>query len=295
MEHRRRLPLLNPPPRNVPLTVRLLALFGGFHNQFGWAFLGFGLAGFWLFALNADLSGFLFALGGDHTVNGVVTQTRLTGASEGGGSESETIPIYEVSYVYLAQGRALQGVSYARGYAPDRGQQVTVEYLEWDPSVSRIRGMRRGLFGPEVLFVVIFPTIGAGFLMRGIGQGIQANQLLTRGRLALATLKSSQPTNTRINRRVVMALTFEYRAHDGGTYQVVARSHQPEAMQDETEEPVLYDLNEPTYAVMLDNIPGSPRFDEAGNFVPAARWAALKVVILPALTLLGNGAYLLLR
>ena len=47
------------PPRDVPLTVRLQVLFGGFLNQFGWLFFGFGmvfgLANALLFLPQADV------------------------------------------------------------------------------------------------------------------------------------------------------------------------------------------------------------------------------------------------
>ena len=43
------LPLLVPPPREVPTGLRLMVLFGGALTQFGWVFFGFGMIFVWAF------------------------------------------------------------------------------------------------------------------------------------------------------------------------------------------------------------------------------------------------------
>jgi hypothetical protein len=66
-------------------------------------------------------------------------------------------------------------------------------------------------------------------------------------------------------------------------------------LEDEPEEPLLYDPLLPSYAVMLDDLPGSPRIDDAGNIKCKSPAAAILLLIIPLATLLGHGTYLYLR
>jgi uncharacterized Rmd1/YagE family protein len=85
----------SPTPRAVPLSVRLRVLFGGFNNQFGWIFFGFGLIFVWGFAIHADVASlFLFRFQTKST-QGIVETVQAKNASENDGQ------IYQVSYTYF--------------------------------------------------------------------------------------------------------------------------------------------------------------------------------------------------
>ncbi len=62
-----------------------------------------------------------------------------------------------------------------------------------------------------------------------------------------------------------------------------------------TEEPLLYDPLLPSYAIMLDDLPGSPRIDQGGNIKTATPAAAFLSLILPAVTIIGHGTYIWLN
>ena len=47
---------LSDPPRDVPMLVKLRLLCGGFNNQLGWLFFGFGMIFAWAFIGQADLT-----------------------------------------------------------------------------------------------------------------------------------------------------------------------------------------------------------------------------------------------
>lgn len=279
-------------PRPVPWRTLLTVLLGSFYTRFGWLMFVLGLVTVWAVGRHADFSAPLFTLLGKETANGVVLEVRETRASEGGDEYESGRRIYEVRYTFLAQGSAREGVSYTSWDLPVPGQRVTVEYLRQDSSLSRIRGMRRELFGPSAALTLIFPLIGAGFLLRGLSQGIQGCQLLRGGRLAWATLKDWRPTNTLINNRPVIALTFEFRAQDGMDYEIVAKSHEPENLEDEPRELLLYDPADPEYAALVDHLPGSPAVNESGEVLPSP-WPALLRSLAPAvLSLIGAGVFL---
>jgi hypothetical protein len=242
----------------------------------------------WIFALQSDITSlFLFSFQTN------TTQGFVEGVVETGGSENDTA-IFEVSYTYFDQlGRQQSGKSFSTGYPVVSGQ-VTVEYLDGFPSISRVEGLRRKPFGAFALIAVIFPLVGSAFISVGIRFGLKANRLLAQGRIGFGKLVSSSATGTRINDQPVIKLIFSFTAVDGDEYEAVAKTHQPTDLKDEAEEPLLYDEADPYYAVMLDDLPGSTEFNPSGQLLPASVWEVAKALIIPALTVIGHGTYLLL-
>jgi hypothetical protein len=149
------------------------------------------------------------------------------------------------------------------------------------------------MFGAGAAFVVIFPLVGLVFVLIGLRGGRRAAHLLANGKLTTGTLKSKVATNTRVNNQTVYKLTFEFQAEEGGTYETVVRTHVVHRLVDEPQERLLYDPFFPARAVLLDNLPGSPRIDPTGQLRASA--TAPLYVLLPAISLFGHGAYAFLR
>lgn len=265
-------PHLAPPPRPVPLSLQILNLCNGM-AMIAWLVIGFGSIFLWAFGLNSDIS-FLTFRGPHANVTGRVTEVEATNASE------NKRRIYANHYEYSVAGKQWTGSSYSTGSSANVSEEVTVEYAPDDPSRSRIAGMRRKLFGPVTLFVVIFPLIGVGILLFAIRLGIHRNRMLRDGLLATGKLQRKEPTNVRINRQTVYKLTFAFTARDGRRGEAVAKTHQPARLMDEAEEPLLYDPADPTTAFVLDEVPSRPQFEANGDLRgrPAAALAALAVV-----------------
>ena len=101
-------------------------------------------------------------------------------------------------------------------------------------------------------------------------------------------------TNTRINNIPVYKFTFEFIADDGGTYEAIAKTHLTRNLEDENKEPLLYDQYNPSYAIMLDSLPGSPGIDDMGNFQTKNYITAILSLIIPALTIFGHGTFIFL-
>ncbi len=282
-------PLASLPPRSVPWSLHLSALFGGFHNQFGWLFFGFGMLSYWIFGANADLSGPFFTFTPVETAPGVILGVEGTSAS------NNDMPVFRIHFTYSARGRVVDGIAYASGYVPNQDARVTVEMLRWDPTVARPVGTRRALFPVATLLVAIFPLLGLAFLYSGVRAGLQAARLLRVGRLATGKLIGREATNTSINNRPVMKLTFEFAAHDGSTCQVVAKTHLPQVLEDDAEELLLYDPADPSTAVMLDSLAGSPHLGPDGEYEPRPMIGVIPLLIVPLLSIVGNTGYLLLR
>ena len=281
---------LSPAPRPLPMLLRSQLMFGGFMNQFGWFFFGFGMIFARVFGGNADVEVVRFWFSDEKVVEGTVTAVEETGATMGGTEDRPGTPVYRIKYRYTPpeDGKERQGVSYQTGFSGSSGSAVRVEYLPGSLSVSRVEGGRGAMFPVWALFVLIFPAVGAVFVYFGIRKGIRANHLLSHGRLAMAKLKSEEPTSMRVNNRVVVKLTFEFKAEDGSSNEVVAKTHEPERLKDEEQEAVLYDPYAPSYAVLKDSLPGAPEITAEGQLRAGRPARGLVVLIVPLLTAVGH-------
>jgi len=252
---------LSPPPRRVPLTLSIRVALGGALSQIGWGVMAFGM----IFVIAFDAGGAVrvaIRFAGDlSTVEGVSTGWRATNLS------INEVRVYETAYSFRsADGYDVEGVSYQTGGYLEEGQPVTVEYVDSDPSLSRIRGMRASQAGPWVAFVYIFPVIGLVLALAGLRRGFRARRLLATGELALATLQSKEPTNTVINNQRVFRYTFEFEVPGGGRYEVVGKTHRRSVLEDEEAERVVYDPRDPAEATLLDELPCRPSIDRRGDF-----------------------------
>jgi hypothetical protein len=273
------------PPRRVPWSVRSQLLLGGYSNQFGWVFFGFGMILMWVFGFKADLSAVLFALGRVETAPGVVTAVEQTNASE----NDRLIYAYTYSFRVERLEKQYQGVSYTTGHEFGPEQEVVVEYLADYPTLSRLEGARRAYFSPWAFcFVSIIPLMGLGLIAFGLRNGVKASVLLAKGKIGRGVLKSKRATNVEVNECPVYKLTFEFTADDGRCYEVVTKTHQVERLQDDAEERLLYHPTNPADAVLLDNLPGAPDIDERGQIRPLSLRSGLRVLIVPVVAILIN-------
>jgi hypothetical protein len=117
----------------------------------------------------------------------------------------------------------------------------------------------------SLVFVALFPLLGLVLALRGIPRGLRRIRLLRSGRPALGRLVDRRETNVTINDEPVIALTFEFTTEDGATARVVERTHRPQLLEDDAEEPLLYDPQWPERAALLDHLPGAPRVDSRGR------------------------------
>lgn len=275
-----------PPPRPVPLTLTLVNFFNG-AAQIGWAIFGFGMIFFWAFAGNADFSALTF--------RGAIAQTtgKVTRVAETGASENHRA-IQANHYEFSVAGERFSGKSYSSGGGPAVGDEVTVEYKEGNPRRSRIAGERMAQFGPRAAIVTIFPLIGFLILYFSTRSGIKRNYLLREGLLTTGKLVAIEPTNMTVNKRRVMELTFEFTDRSGRKCEAKAHSTDTSRLEDEPEEPLLYDPNDPTKAYLLDEAPARPKLGPDGQLEGRPVAAAL-ALILPGLVIAGHALVLLIK
>jgi len=275
---------LVPPPRAVPLGLRVNALFGGGLPVFGWAMLLFTTPIFWGFAMNADVLAPIVLGVSAATADGRVTAAEKTVSSE------DKRPIYRVDYSYqVPAGPLLTGRSYVTGSAPRLGTELPVEYVPSWPRFSRITGMRRARFGPGAIVALVFPAVAAFAVGYSLLRGRRTLRLLREGGVAEATFVSQQATNVTINERVVQELTFEYVTPDGRRRTFRDKTTDPGELRDERRETILYLPDEPDTAIAVDALPKGVLVDEGGALTsgPGIRWAILAA---PLLVTVVNGA-----
>jgi hypothetical protein len=176
--------------RSIPLSTRLAVLFGGAHQQFGWAFFSFGMLFTLIFVPVTDLS-FVTFRGEMQTAPAVVTDVTETRYSEGGGKGRRGTRVMEVHYRWTdPAGAERQASSFDVRNNLEVGDTANVEYLVADPERSRLVGLRRAPITALALLVLIFPAAGLGLTMWGRHKARQQLRLLEHGQLLDALVLS---------------------------------------------------------------------------------------------------------
>ncbi len=148
---------------------------------------------------------------------------------------------------------------------------------------------------PWCAIVVIFPTVGLCSVLVGLRRGLKAIGLLKRGMPAKGTLVNKEITNTKLNNNTVYKLTFEFTDNNGQTHEAVAKTHQPNLLEDDDLEPLMYDPLNPAHAILIDHLPGSPRINKMGEIRDPGMLASLVTLVLPMVAIIGHGTYAVAR
>ncbi len=262
--------------RSVPFAAGISVLLGGFMTQFGAAFFSFGMIFCWVFIGLADIPGTFKFMGATASANGIVTRVTETSAKE---NKSR---IYEIEYMFTdAGGVTRKGSSYSAYDVPGIEAAVRVEYVASDPDTNRIEGMRRAEMPIFVLFVVIFPIVGALIGIAGIRAGRRRLRMLYVGKMARGKLVAKEPTNTKINKQTVYKLTFEFTTPDGRVGRVSDSTHETARLEDEAEELLLYNPDNLEEGAAIDALPGGVKMNDAGEITHYSLVRALLLMLLP--------------
>lgn len=273
-------------PRRVPFSTRLQVLFGGLTSKIGWPIFGLGMLFFWVFSHRSalmDVGQFNTRL---EVGSGRVSKVRATGAIVNGQ------PMRQFHYAFWTPAGLFRGTSF--GYPNYRpGVQVQVEYDPADPAVNRIAGLSTSEYGLAIgLLPLVVPVLGAVMIFLGVAGGGKTLRLLTNGRAAYGILVEKKATARQVNEQIVYELKFQFRAHNGKRYQVTTYTHETMVLEDEEREIVLYRESNPRNAMMLDNMPGNPEITETGEIKSKGSSVTAVNLLVPAVAILGNLAYI---
>lgn len=269
---------LQPPPRTVPWSVRLVVLLGGVLAPVGFGIAAFGLVFVFVFGSIAEpLFDDPFA-GPVQQLNGTVVEVEATNV------RINNARVVAVTFEVSGGARAVRGVSYTRQHVPAIGEPVVVERARTREGPMRIVGMSTHIAPAALRLLVLLPLVGACLAALGIWRNTRRLRLLRLGEVAQATLLERRDTNTVVNGRRVQELTFGFVDGSGKPRRATARSHRPEHLTDEATETVLFDPFS-SQAVLLDDLPGRPRRDEQGYLLPASFGRQALAMLGPTLVL----------
>jgi hypothetical protein len=287
-------PPLAAPPRRIPLAVRLPLLFGGWAPIAGWMMIL--VAGFvgWSMAPKTDFT--TPFLRTTDSASARVLDVQVYRHPNGEDGESTTWAVY---YTFAVDEQTAFGRSYTTSAAPRIGETFAAEFPHGEPDRSCLHGMRRKplpLFGIVLAFLIAL--VGVTLAVFGSRRGRRALALLRDGEVTRATLVDKQPTNFYINEQQVFRMRFQFEAADGRSWDVVAKTHRPQILEDDATEQVLYLPSDPRWATLLDHLPGAPRVLPDGTIAPGKPVLAIGVALVVATAVaahLGGLWYILSR
>jgi hypothetical protein len=250
------------PPRNIDRFTKATVLFGGFFQQFGWIFFSVGSLFAWIFIPASEVRYWFESEKNWREISGKI----LTAESTNSSVNDEIV--YSYFYAFEWQGKRFTGKSYTPGLRFQSGEVVTIRFSDKNPSKSYMEGAERAVFPAFVLIVLIFPLVGAGFIIHSFLQNIKTIRLLEIGEFTQGRLLSKEATNgeVKINGRryPIFKYLFEFEA-DGIKHTSACKTHRGWLVEDEAQEIILYDRYNPHDNLVFDAAPNVPDITEDGR------------------------------
>jgi len=251
--------------KNLSLGVKLGVIFGGVITIIGIAFTVLGLAIMIPFTMLIDFNDMKFSKDSPITSGEVIKV-------EGTNSYSNDVQIFEYFYRYTVQGKIYENSSFATGKS--NFANLKIQYLKESPEISRISGMNSGNFPVWILlFLSVFPIIGILMIFFGIKKRLVYLRILQVGKVTFGIYKRRETTGSSVNEQAVYRLFFDFIADDGKTYQAHGETHNTYKLEDEQFEPLVFNPQNPSEAIMIDGLPASVRKAFATEIENAKKYA----------------------
>jgi hypothetical protein len=284
-------PALAPAPRHVPASTALGLRSAEPLAMAGWIVLLFALIPLWAVLPRADLAGAWRFRGELESAPARVTAVEATGSTEGGRKGRGGTPILRVTYEFERAGERFRGVSFGALRGPEPGSVCEVEFPAGRPEVSRLRGMRSDVYGPEASLMLLFVAAGGGLCAAGAIAGARTLRLLESGRAAVGRKISLEPLRRSGKGQRRYRAVFEYEASGGRTQRVEATATRPQAYEDPRGLRVIFDPGQPARARVLDDFALVPAFDALGRVRPLSAGRFALALLPPGLVLSGYAAW----
>jgi hypothetical protein len=273
------------PPRSIDWFTQATIIFGGFLQQFGWFFFGFGMIFFWIFAWNSSPMVALRNFGSWEPATGTVFMIEQTNSSV-----NET-PVYKITLQYEVDGQTKMGYVYETGRSFSEGQLVEVDYNVRNPEKVRLEGAREAMFPWFTMFVVIFPIVGLVLVYISITGNLKFLQLLKIGEYTRGEKVKKEATGGEIviNNRHYPIYEYKFKfSFNNNNYYATCSTHLTDTVEDEEKEIILFDRFNPEHNIVYDAMPNAPKILKEGMLDPAYLSKGI-VLILPAISLIAHG------
>lgn len=181
---------------------------------------------------------------------GVIVAKQATNSSE------NKHKIYKYTYQYNLDGRAYSGDSFSTSQETNTGDTVKIRYIAKKPELSRIEGMRSAPFDIWVIpLAAIFPLIGLIFIILSMRRALKNIHLVQNGILTYGKVIRTEATKSTVNNKRIYKVFFQFKSHDGNLHEAFNKTHQTYNLGDEEKEPLVYDAQNPSKAILLDTLP----------------------------------------
>jgi hypothetical protein len=259
---------LPPPPRHVPLALRLALWLGGV-RQLACAFVAIGAPFAWFVTAHADWRRALFVGHTLATMPATVTAVEATPLKES--HDGAQAVVRRVSFQFgAAIGTGFAGVSWGPT-SLEVGDTTRVEFPDGRPELARVVGMRGA---PLEALAALLPLAYALPLFVALGGSARLKRqarLLERGRYVLARLEDGEYWQDPAGRRRRL-------------------SGRPINLPDGTPLPLLYDPSRPAEAEAVTRFSWLVTIAADGRLVPPRPVVPLWLLVLPLVALLANVA-----
>ena len=183
--------------------------------------------------------------------------------------------VSEIVFAYPVGEETWIRSSYGLEWWPEDGSVVTVEYIPWSPSWSRIRGTTYSKWGVfSVGVAVIMLVLGVVALAR-LRQSWLQTQLLISGTLGEARLVETEWIPAGEGREPSKRLTFRFVA-GGETHDFTVTTNDDASITDDLKEPILYQEGSSIRPLLVDEIKDPPELEgQSWRCPPPAQVRAL--------------------
>lgn len=165
---------------------------------------------------------------------------------------AEDYPVYQYEYSFPIELETVYGTSFSSEFDLSYDQDIPIEYIVADPSLSRIVGSRFSK-------TPIFAYIGAGFFLISIvfiplrlRRSNRISKVLRDGTFAQAKYTDFRETAVEINEQRQFELTYEYQVGKETHYEYLRTTYPDEA---EDYLALVYSNQEPSLAILINKLP----------------------------------------
>jgi hypothetical protein len=137
------------------------------HARLGWLLIAFGIFMWLMFGRYADWSSLRFYRQPTRQIAGIVVDVAPSGFRVGEYASAEPILALSFEFSDLA-GIRRRGKSWTEKCPPNPGDQVQIEFLPSQPTISRIVHARSGPLPLSAGAVLLFPVIGVTCILQAM-------------------------------------------------------------------------------------------------------------------------------